>query len=414
MSWNAVVRIDGVEYDVTDFKHPGGKIIRYSLASDGADATHAFKAFHGRSKKAMKVLASLPHRKPALEIRPGLLATEQSTEGVMLLDFEKLEAELKRDGYFDLSYPHFINRIIQLVLLYAACLFLWSRQYILSGVMLRGLFGSQAGWLQHEVGHGSTPMAHKWLQRLIITAAGSMSAHEWQRCHFLHHAATQKIGKDHDMDAMPLVAFHDKAAETSKIRLKWPTYWYRAQAILFLPIITVAIGFIWMTIKHPAHVVRHGLWSELLLMFASHFVNTVVFMGTTGCGNVGAGYLLGHMASMYVAYFVSVGHFALSHTFTPVVEKDTHKSWVRSAIDHTVNISPENPLVCWIMGYLNCQIEHHLWPQMPQFRQPEVSRRVQAFCMKHGMEYKVLSYPRAWYELFSHLNRVGEHYYADE
>ena len=45
------VTIEGVEYDVTDFKHPGGSVIYYMLSNTGADATEAFKEFHYRSKK---------------------------------------------------------------------------------------------------------------------------------------------------------------------------------------------------------------------------------------------------------------------------------------------------------------------------------------------------------------------------
>ena len=45
------VTIEGVEYDVTDFKHPGGSVIYYMLSNTGADATEAFKEFHYRSKR---------------------------------------------------------------------------------------------------------------------------------------------------------------------------------------------------------------------------------------------------------------------------------------------------------------------------------------------------------------------------
>ena len=46
------------------------------------------------------------------------------------------------------------------------------------------------------------------------------------------------------------------------------------------------------------------------------------------------------------------------------------------ALDHTVDINPENPLIHRIMGYLNCQVVHHLFPHMPQFRKPAVSRKL--------------------------------------
>lgn len=43
------------------------------------------------------------------------------------------------------------------------------------------------------------------------------------------------------------------------------------------------------------------------------------------------------------------GHFALSHTFMPVIDETDDRSWVRYAMEHSVDISPGNPLVDWIM-----------------------------------------------------------------
>jgi len=43
------------------------------------------------------------------------------------------------------------------------------------------------------------------------------------------------------------------------------------------------------------------------------------------------------------------GHFSLSHTFMPVIEETDDRSWVRYAMEHSVDVSPGNPLVDWIM-----------------------------------------------------------------
>lgn len=41
------VLIEGTFYDVTDFKHPGGSIIKF-LSGSGADATPSYREFHVR------------------------------------------------------------------------------------------------------------------------------------------------------------------------------------------------------------------------------------------------------------------------------------------------------------------------------------------------------------------------------
>ena len=92
------VKIDGVEYDVTDFKHPGGSVIYYMLSNTGADATEAFKEFHYRSKKARKALAALPQREPE--------DTSPVEDADMLKDFAKWRKDLEREGFFKPSPAH--------------------------------------------------------------------------------------------------------------------------------------------------------------------------------------------------------------------------------------------------------------------------------------------------------------------
>lgn len=48
------------------------------------------------------------------------------------------------------------------------------------------------------------------------------------------------------------------------------------------------------------------------------------------------------------------------------------------------------------MGYLNYQIEHHLFPTMPQFRHRQIKDRVKALAHKHNIPYTVHSYMGAF------------------
>lgn len=61
----------------------------------------------------------------------------------------------------------------------------------------------------------------------------------------------------------------------------------------------------------------------------------------------------------------------------------------------------------WWMGYLNFQIEHHLFPAMPQFRHSQISPRVKAFFEKHGLKYDQRSYFEAMRVTFKNLHNVG-------
>jgi fatty acid desaturase len=67
------------------------------------------------------------------------------------------------------------------------------------------------------------------------------------------------------------------------------------------------------------------------------------------------------------------------------------------------------------MGYLNFQIEHHMFPSMPQHKNPVAEPYVRAFCERwaRDLKYTEHSYKDAWRLMLSNLNEVGKHYYEN-
>jgi fatty acid desaturase 2 (delta-6 desaturase) len=99
------------------------------------------------------------------------------------------------------------------------------------------------------------------------------------------------------------------------------------------------------------------------------------------------------------------GNFALSHTYLPVTDTVTH--WVEYSLTHTADVDPR-PWCDWWMGYLNYQIEHHLFPTMPQFRHPLIRDRVKALADKHNIPYHCYTYPEAVHKTFKNLYDVSK------
>ncbi|WIG97753.1 fatty acid desaturase [Myxococcus sp. SDU36] len=59
---------------------------------------------------------------------------------------------------------------------------------------------------------------------------------------------------------------------------------------------------------------------------------------------------------------------------------------VRQVVD-SVNYATGNDVVDFLHGWLNYQIEHHLWPSLPMTRYRQTQPRVKALCEKHGIPY---------------------------
>jgi fatty acid desaturase len=59
------------------------------------------------------------------------------------------------------------------------------------------------------------------------------------------------------------------------------------------------------------------------------------------------------------------------------------------------------------MGYLNFQAIHHLFPSMPQHNGGKVSVKLIEFCKENNINYKIIGYRKAWYDMLSNLDSVG-------
>ena len=387
------------EYDITNFKHPGGNVINYM--TNGQNATEAFNEFHFRSAKAHAILASFPKRK---------LDTPHPVDREVLDDFKKFRQSLVDRGFFKPSYLHILYRFVELCGIFAFATYMIPKSILISTIAF-GLFGGRCGWFQHEGGHNSLTgkiWFDKRIQEFFIGFGLHSSGNMWNLMHNKHHATPQKINHDIDLDTTPLVAFFDTAIEQNR-RTAYSKWWLKFQAYTFLPITSgVFVPLFWALYLHPRQIIRDKNWVQGFYVIMGHLVRTYLFMAVGGF--VWHKALLYHLLSTWWGDMYLFGHFSLSHTFTDTIENDEDPSWVRYAIEHSVDISPQNPAVCWIMGYLNCQVIHHLFPSMPQYRGPEVSLELMKFCEKWNIKYTILGYRDAWYKMFDNLNTVGKVY----
>jgi fatty acid desaturase len=270
-----------------------------------------------------------------------------------------------------------------------------------------GLAEGRCGWLMHEGGHYSLTgniTLDRHIQMLCYGFGCGMSGAWWRNQHNKHHATPQKEGYDVDLKTMPLVCFHKLCAWSKKTnKLLSNKYWIRYQAVLFAPVTCLLVALGWQLYLHPRHCLRRKLYLEMSYMAARYalVVGLAQYMGVSFSTGLCA-YLFYNWAGASYIFC----NFAVSHTHLPVVPEDEHVDWVVYAAKHTMNC--ENSAWCnWWMSYLNFQIEHHLFPSMPQFRHPIVSPRVKALFEKHGLKYDQRPYFTAMSDTFKNLHNVG-------
>ncbi|CAL8112297.1 unnamed protein product [Orchesella dallaii] len=377
---------DGYYYDVTDFvrRHPGGREIIGFFTYPNEDATLPIQQFHARSlDKVNGIMRTLKRRQ--MEDIPEISSKDkeiQTRNNVLTEDFTKLYLELKAEGLFHPSYFHVAWRLIEMLFLGFLGFYVithHSNHWIkILGCFILAMAQGRAGWLMHEGGHFSltgNPKVDRSLQVYIMGIFVGISGILWRRHHNLHHAMTQRIGKDSDLDASPIFLFNINMLDAPN-QANHLLYRYQLWFLPFLGPIVALYYIIWES------------WRYLL----KYRVGQEIF-------SIGIYYLIVYWIGFWPWIFtncISVSYlhfnFGLSHTHLPVTDKPTH--WVEHGLVHTADVD-QRPWCDWWMGYLNYQIEHHLFPTMPQFRNKLAVDRVRAFANKHGLPYYVYSYREA-------------------
>eukprot|EP00511_Aplanochytrium_stocchinoi_P009411 CAMPEP_0204865826 /NCGR_PEP_ID=MMETSP1348-20121228/13919_1 /ASSEMBLY_ACC=CAM_ASM_000700 /TAXON_ID=215587 /ORGANISM="Aplanochytrium stocchinoi, Strain GSBS06" /LENGTH=442 /DNA_ID=CAMNT_0052017379 /DNA_START=11 /DNA_END=1339 /DNA_ORIENTATION=- len=419
------VMVEGTIYDISNFNHPGGSVIRFLSeksikkgdAKDGEeiehlDASEAFREFHQKDmEKVTKYLKSLP------KISTKGKDRNESKYKALSKDFLDFRNSLEREGYFKPSLLHVAYRILEIVAMFGVSFLLFSmpadkhsilQPLVILACLINGIAQGRCGWLMHEGGHLSLTGIRKLditMQEIVYGVGCGMSGGWWRSQHNKHHATPQKLKHDVDLDTLPLVAFNAKIREHVKPN-SFQGMFLSVQSYIFAPISCFLVGIFWTTFLHPRHIMRKRLMVELLSI-VFRYASWVWFFTSVGYSFRMA--MLLYLVSFGIGCNYIFTNFAVSHTHLDVTDADEYIHWVEYAGHHTTNVSTNSYFVTWWMSYLNFQIEHHLFPTMPQFRFPKLSHRVKELFEKHGITYDDRPYIQAMKDTFNNLHEVGNY-----
>jgi linoleoyl-CoA desaturase len=119
-------------------------------------------------------------------------------------------------------------------------------------------------------------------------------------------------------------------------------------------------------------------------------------------------WLIGFLVFTFVAGFVLSIVFQLAHTVEhtsfPQPDVETGRledEWAVHQLKTTANFATNNKLVSWLVGGLNFQIEHHLFPKISHVHYPAISKIIRKACEDYGIIY--IEYPKVRYAVASHV-----------
>ena len=270
--------------------------------------------------------------------------------------------------------------------------------------------------VQHDANHGSYTRSRRVNHLIGLSADGLLgfSSYAWRVKHNVaHHTYTNVAGYDDDIAQTPLARF----APAQTVRP-----WYRFQHYYVWPLY-MFMGLRWQTVGDIATFVRGRVGSSTLrfprgwdlagLLGGKAFFVTwalVLPLLVYPWWVVLAGYVAFVMVtSLIMATTFQLAHCVEEAEFTSPAELDAEpRAWAVHEVETTVNFCPRNPVLTWLLGGLNFQIEHHLFPRVPHTHYPAIARIVQANCARHGVRYTSQPSLRAALRShFAHLRVMG-------
>jgi linoleoyl-CoA desaturase len=77
------------------------------------------------------------------------------------------------------------------------------------------------------------------------------------------------------------------------------------------------------------------------------------------------------------------------------------RPWAVHQVETTVDFAPRNRVLSWLVGGLNFQIEHHLFPQICHIHYAAIARLVEDTCREFRLKY--VAHDTFWSGLRSHF-----------
>jgi NADPH-dependent stearoyl-CoA 9-desaturase len=247
-----------------------------------------------------------------------------------------------------------------------------------------------------EIGHNVMHGQYDWMKDPAISASSwewdSVStASAWKYSHnFEHHTFTNVIGKDRDLGY-------------SAMRVSADQPWHPIYLIQPLYGVGMALTFEWGIAIYDIDLgaVRHGRKSreqgraELNAFarkagrqLAKDFVLWPALSGRSAKQTAIAGLIANVLRNVWVHTIVFMGHIPEgAETFSEEqAREETRGQWYVRQMLGSCNL--EGTRMFHVMsGSLSFQIEHHLFPDIPSCRYPEIAPRVRRLCERYDLPY---------------------------
>jgi linoleoyl-CoA desaturase len=288
------------------------------------------------------------------------------------------------------------------------------------GLLLAMLLGLSAAGIGFNIQHDGSHQAysnHPWVNKLMAMTleliGGSSYLWRWKHVVF-HHTYVNITGHDTDIDLGMLARLtpHQK-------RLAF----HRWQHLYLWPLYGL-LAIKWQLVDDFRKLIRGRIsnqpfprprgWELVILVAGKVIFFALAFGIPLRFHSVGvvllyygvAGLVTGTALSVVfqVAHCVEEAEFPVPRVSTGRIDH----AWAVHQAETTVDFARRSRLVTWLVGGLNFQTEHHLFPRISHVNYPAISTLVEETCRDFGIRYtEFTSFRAGMASHFRWLRRMG-------
>ena len=289
---------------------------------------------------------------------------------------------------------------------------------VLLGLTL-GLTSASIGFnVMHDANHQSYS-TKKWVNDTLGFSLNALGGNSfiWKYKHnVLHHTYTNVDGIDDDIAKSPL------------IRMCSTQPWVPAHRFqhLYTPFLYALSSLIWVlvqdfdkyfqprlaqtTMRSKMPPAEHFIfWFSKLAYALFYIVIPILVLGWQPWLLFFLSLHIGMGLTLAIVFQLAhvVKGTAFEHADDSTRKLDT--AWAEYQVRTTVDFARNNKLISWLVGGLNFQIEHHLFPRISHIHYPAISKIVQATCIEYNLPYLCMpGFGAAVQSHFQQLRLLGQ------
>jgi linoleoyl-CoA desaturase len=212
----------------------------------------------------------------------------------------------------------------------------------------------------------------------------------WHQEHVVrHHGHTNVLGEDPDVYASQIIRLHPED--------KWH-WWQRWQHYYAIPLYSL-MWVHWVyndlvnAIFNTYRLQGRKYWQFWMQIFAGLVPHIIVgwvlpYLAFHNLWLVGIGYTAFFMSlSIAMAMTFVLAHVSDGGIFY-LSNDEEQKDWAIHQLETTMDFAVENRFLTWLLGGLNFQVEHHIFPSICHLHYPQIQKIVKHYCLEKNIPYR--------------------------